>query len=96
VSKATTQPHPSSLSRRGICLGRKVALGSIPCSRVATLLRSPARRAAQAPGAPNLAHFAEMVLLMLQSMVLVGAASGIFALLGHGNLFHHALTWSSA
>jgi hypothetical protein len=36
-------------------------------------------------------HFLEMVAVMLLSMVVFGAAvSGIFALLGHGNLLHYA------
>jgi hypothetical protein len=36
-------------------------------------------------------HFLEMVAVMLFSMVVLGAAvSGIFALLGHGNLLHYA------
>jgi hypothetical protein len=36
-------------------------------------------------------HFLEMVAVMLFSMVVLGAAmSGIFALLGHGNLVHYA------
>jgi flagellar biosynthetic protein FliP len=35
-------------------------------------------------------HFAEMVLVMLLSMAIFGAAvSGVFALLGHGNLLHY-------
>ncbi|HEX6581904.1 MAG TPA: nitroreductase family deazaflavin-dependent oxidoreductase [Actinomycetota bacterium] len=35
-------------------------------------------------------HFAEMVVAMLLSMAIFGAAvSGIFALLGHGNLLHY-------
>jgi hypothetical protein len=36
-------------------------------------------------------HFAEMVVVMLLSMAVFGAAvSGVFALLGHGNLLHYA------
>jgi hypothetical protein len=36
-------------------------------------------------------HFIEMVIVMLLSMVLFGAAvSAVFALLGHGNLLHYA------
>jgi flagellar biosynthetic protein FliP len=35
-------------------------------------------------------HFAEMVVVMLLSMAIFGAAvSGVFALLGHGNLLHY-------
>jgi flagellar biosynthetic protein FliP len=36
-------------------------------------------------------HFIEMVIVMLLSMALFGAAvSGVFAFLGHGNLLHNA------
>jgi hypothetical protein len=36
-------------------------------------------------------HFVEMVIVMLLYMAIFGAAvSGVFALLGHGNLLHYA------
>jgi hypothetical protein len=45
-------------------------------------------------------HFVEMVIVMLLSMAIFGAAvSGVFALLGHGNLLHYAVlrgAWMSA
>jgi hypothetical protein len=51
-----------------------------------------AKRSAQSRSRRSLWwHFFEMVIVMLLSMVLFGAAmSGVFALLGHGNLLHYA------